>query len=384
MSDNKLLDEVFKKSDSLNEMKNEVIEFNNSLLKLAKISNLSANELKKVTNEAYKLGNSVTKSGSKVIEMITSFKQAGYNISDSMRYAKEALLTTNISATLNDTEQAASTLISIMKDFKNETPDFAKKINDSISAVSGNGIIDYDKLIEGTLQLSATANQAGMSFEQMLGTLTGVYEILGDMDETVSGQTEIFSRLQGTSLDGSNISSIPELQNIFSDSTNGAVNIIDQKTNQLRNVYDILDDLNSVWNTLNKSTQNTLAFEVAGIENENVFLALMQNWNGVEKSVNSATNSFGSAEIANDKYLNSIQGKMEKFQSAFQSLSQHTLDSSILKGILDFGTVTISTIDKISAKIGPLTSLMAGLSVALSTKNLGREKGYPSYQICRE
>ena len=44
--------------------------------------------------------------------------------------------------------------------------------------MSNTEAVDFDNLIDGATRLSAVADQAGMSFEQMLGTLTGGYEIL--------------------------------------------------------------------------------------------------------------------------------------------------------------------------------------------------------------
>lgn len=330
----------------------QVSRLQNALSELSKASNLSANELKKITNEAYKLGDSVAKSGSQILELSAMFKRGGYDIADSMQYAKDALMTTNISGNLKDAEQAASCLISIMKDFRNETPAFAEKINDSISAVSNTGIIDFDSLIYGSMQLSATAKQAGMSFEEMLGTIVGAYEILRDMDISLSGESEIFSRLQGNSANGN--SSVYKLQDIYSSSTDGTVNIIDQKSNQLRNVYDILDDLNSVWDTLSTNTQETLAFETSGEEYENVFLALMENWNNVEKAVRAATNSFGSAETQNQKHINSLVGKTETLQSSLEHLSTTIINSDLLKFFIDLGTVGVSALNTLSSHINPL------------------------------
>lgn len=363
MSDNNTtIQNVIKDIKELTEVTSKVFKLDNSLTKLSKNSGLTANELKKITNEAYKLGNNVAKSGSQVLELAAMIKSTGYNISDSMQYAEDALMTTNISGNIKDAEQAASNLISIMKDFKNETPEFAGKINDSISAVTNTGIIDFDNLIDGSTKLSAAANQAGMSFEQMLGTLAGAYEILGDMNKTVTGQAEIFSRLQGISTDGIESSSVSRLQEIFSDSTNGAVNIIDQKTNQLRNVYDILDDLNSVWNTLSTNTQEALALEAAGTGYENVFLALMENWKNVEKAVQSATNSIGSAEAQNKKHLESLSGSTEKFQASLERLSTTVVNSELLKFFIDLGTTGLSAINKLSDSINPLLISLGGLT----------------------
>lgn len=179
-----------------------VLKVDVSLVELEKVSDLTADGLEKVTDRAFELGKSLAKTGTDVLDAVTTFKRAGYDIEESMNYAEQALKTTNISENIQDAGQAADSLVNIMKGFQNESPEFAKKINDAVNQVSNTEDVDFDNLIDGATRLSAVADQSGMSFEQMLGTLTGGYEILGNMEKVATGQITIFSRLQAIQLDG--------------------------------------------------------------------------------------------------------------------------------------------------------------------------------------
>lgn len=349
-----------------------VKKLDDSLVELSKVSDLSAQGLENITEEAFELGEQLSKTGTDVLDATTNFKRAGYDIEDSMKYAEEALKTTNISENLKDAGEAASSLVNIMKGFQDETPEFASKINDAVNQVSNTEAVDFDNLIDGATRLSAVADQAGMSFEQMLGTLTGGYEILGNMEKVATGQITIFSRLQAIQLEGEEeVSTVAKLQETFSNATKGAVNIVDQTTGQLRNVYDILDDVASVWDSLDKNTREALAIEAAGIRQKNVFLALMQNWKGVEDAVNSAKNSLGSADEENKKYLDSLSGRIENFESATQHLSKTLIDSDLLKFFVDLGTTGVKAVDSLVNSLGTLGTIGLLGGTGLGIKNVG-------------
>lgn len=352
------------------QMIDNVSKLDVSLVELEKVSDLTSDGLEKVTDQSYKLGKSLAKTGTDVIDSVTSFKRAGYDIADSMKYAEEALKTTNISENLKDAGQAADNLVNIMKGFRNESPEFAKKINDAVNQVSNTEAVDFDNLIDGATRLSAVAEQAGMSFEQMLGTLTGGYEILGNMEKVATGQITIFSRLQAIQLDGEEeVSTVAKLQETFNNATKGAVNIVDQTTGQLRNVYNILDDVANVWDKLDKNTREALAIESAGIRQKNVFLAMMQNWKGVKDAVESASNSVGSADVENEKYITSIQGRVEDFERSVQQLSRIVLDSDVVKWFVDLETTGINALDAVIDKLGTLGTIGLGTGIITFVKS---------------
>ena len=242
-----------------------VKKLDDSLLELSKVSDLSAKGLQDVTETAYELGEVVGKTGTQVLDAVTTFKRAGFDIDQSIDLAEDALKMTNVAEGIDDAAVSAQYLVSIMKGYRDTSNEFAEKILDSINEVSNTQAVDFDNLADGAQRLSAVAEQADVSFDQMLGTLTGGYEVLGNMEKTASGLITIFTRLRSIQLaDEEEVESVAKLQKTFSDATNGIVNIVDQSTGQLRGAYDILDDLNKVWDTLDKNTQEGLAFAAGG------------------------------------------------------------------------------------------------------------------------
>lgn len=349
-----------------------VKELDDQLLELSKVSDLSADGLKKITKEAYELGDTVGKTGTQVLESITTFKRAGFELADSTALAETAMKMVNVAEGIDDASESAQYLISIMKGYGDTSTEFATKILDSVNEVSNTRSVDFDNLVDGGQRLSAVANQAGVSFDQMLGVLTGGYEVLGNMEKTASGLITIFTRLQSIQLaDEEDVESVAKLQKTFSSATNGRVNIVDQTTGQLRGAYDILNDLNKVWNELDKNTQEGLAFAAGGTRQKSVFLSIMSNWESVEKSVQSATDSMGSAEEENTKYLESLSGKLTILESAIEKLSNTVLNSGILGFFVDLGTTGVNAIDSLVNALTPLSTIGLIGGGVLSANGIG-------------
>ncbi len=65
-----------------------------------------------------------------------------------------------------------------------------------------------------------------------------------------------------------------------------------------------------------------------------------------------AMNSAGSALNENEKYLDSINGKVAQFQAAFEKLSASFVNSGLVKGVVDGGTAILETLTAIIDKLG--------------------------------
>lgn len=350
----------------------DVKKLDNSLLELSKVSDLTEEGLSKVTDEAYELGKRVGKTGTQVLDAVTSFKRAGFELSDSMKFAEDALKMVNVSEGIDDASESAKYLISIMKGYGDVSTEFSKHILDSVNQVSNSQSVDFDNLVDGAQNLSAVANQANVSFDQMLGVLTGGYEVLGDMSKVSNGLITIFSRLQAIQLDGEEeVETTAKLQNDFYNATKGAVNVINQETGELRSAYDIMNDLANVWDSLNVNVQSALATSAAGIRQKNTFLSIIENWDNVKSSVNSATNSMNSAEVENEKYLESISGKLSEFSGSVEKLSKDILNSDLVKFFVDLGTKGVNALDGIIDRFGALSPIIGGFFAKfMSSKGL--------------
>ena len=110
------------------------------------------------------------------------------------------------------------------------------------------------------------------------------------------------------------------------------------------------------------------------IRQKNVFLALMQNWKGVEEAVESAKNSMNSADEENQKYLDSIEGRLNSLESSFQRFSQTAISTGLIKNIVSGGTVVLDLLTAITDKVGILLPMMSGAGITAFVKNLDHQK----------
>lgn len=97
----------------------------------------------------------------------------------------------------------------------------------------------------------------------------------------------------------------------------------------------------------------------------NTAAAILSNTVDLENAYVDALDAEGSAYAENEKYLNSIQGKIDQFTNAVQTMWNNTLDDSWIKGFVSFGTIIIQTIDK----IGLLTTALIALGAVSMIKN---------------
>ena len=91
----------------------------------------------------------------------------------------------------------------------------------------------------------------------------------------------------------------------------------------------------------------------------NVLSALIQNFDTVEKVIETSADSAGSALKENERYLDSIQGKIDQFNNAMQAMWSNILDSDVVKGFVSWGTKIIKSLDTIQGKFLAIVKVLA-------------------------
>jgi TP901 family phage tail tape measure protein len=323
----------------------EVIALDTALTELNKVADLTSSQLQTFTERAYRAGVEIGRTGIEVINATTEFKRAGYELEEAFNLSQQALLLTNIGDGITDVKEASSSLIAVLKGFKMEAEDTSHVV-DALNEVSNNYAVDTNNLTEILKRTSGTLGQTGTSFEELLGLATGGFESLRNAEMVASGINMISQRLRGMSEDGEAVEDlIPKIQEAFDKYTNGAVSIIDKQNGGLHSTFEILQQLSTVYDTLGDEAKAYLNEAIAGNRQNKVLVAIMENWDNVEDSIKSATNSLGSAERENEKYLNSINGKISKLNSNIQLFWQNFIDSDNIKIFIDGLTSIVKTMD---------------------------------------
>ena len=357
--------------NAIEDMVTQVKELDSSLVELKKVTDLEGNSLEEFTEDAFKLGEEVGRTGKEVIDATTVFARSGYDVQDALDLSKVALVMTNVGDGIGDVENAATSLISVLKAYDLEVSD-AMYVTDLLNQVSNTSAINFEDLTEGVQRTGAVFAKSDTSIEELTGLLTGANEVMQNIEKTSSGLVTVSQRLRGiTKLSDDGYEGISKLSTEFKRIAN--IDIYDAQ-GQLRGTFDILNDMAKVFPTLNKNQQQYLAELAAGKRQVTVLQSLLGNWESVDEAVKNATNATGSAMAENEKFLNSVEGKVNQLQSAWQNFSRKSIDSNWVKTILSSGTKIINLFDNMGNVLITLTGIILTLRASKLSSDIDKIK----------
>lgn len=353
----------YKMVAALKDVVKEVVALDTALVELNKVADLTDNQTKQLTERAFRLAEQVGQTGLEAINAITEVRRAGFTLAESEEVAKYALMLTNVAEGITDAGDAAQILISILKGTGAEVS-YANTLLDEMNEISNNSAIAFDALAHMTQRIAGTMHTLGASTEQTMSLVTGAYEVLQD-ERVAKGVSVIGLRISGLNED---LEEEAGLQSKVNDALMkyADISVFDEQTGQLRNYYDILSDLAGVWGTLDKNAKAYLTTELAGKNRADVLNALMTNWEGVTRAMAYAEQSAGSAAKEQERYLTSVEGKLASLKNSWQELSTTTLDSDVVKGVLDLANAFVKLMNATGGLI-PTLGLLAAAIITVKT-----------------
>lgn len=338
----------------------EIKSLDDAVVELNKVADLSDKELSSVLDRANQIAGRVISTADEAIRAVAQFKKAGYDLEESYNLAETAMIMVNVADGINSVESAASSLIAILKGFNMEATE-STRVLDLLNHVSNNFAVDVDNLAEGMTRTSAVFAQTNTSLEETTAMLTATYEVLRNAETASQGLNTISQRLRKMTEDGEDNSEvIAKIEETFQKYTRGAVTMYDSNK-ELRSTYDVLADLHSVWDSLSSSAQAYVTEAVAGNRQNKVLMALMGNWATVEQVIAESANASGSALEENAKYADSVSGKLNNLKQAWNELAQATLNSDVIKFVLE----TLTGLVKIMTKLGGLGSIISSIGALI-------------------
>lgn len=343
----------------------EIKKLDDAIVELNKVADLSSSELNSVLDKANTIAGRVINTADEVVKAVAQFKKAGYSLEEAYNLAETALIMTNVADGINDVNEASSSLIAILKGFNLQASQ-STQVLDILNHISNNFAVDVNNLADGMTRISAVFNQTNTSLEQTTALLTATYEVLRNAETASQGLNAISQRMRKMTEDGQdNTTVIASIEKVFQKYTRGAVSIYDSNR-ELRSTYDVLEDLHSVWDGLSSSAQAYITEAVAGNRQNKVLVALMSNWATVEKVIAESAKANGSALEENAKYADSVSGKLNNLKQAWNELAQATLNSDVVKFVLE----ALTNIVKLTTKLGGLGKVIASIGVMLLTLKL--------------
>lgn len=329
---------------TIKDMINEVTELDGALVELKKVTDLEGESLQRFTKEAYAAGENVAKTGTEMVEAATSFAKAGYSEDQILQLGEVAAMYTNIADEAISSADAADFIIAQLKAFNLESKDMNETLNnayhiiDAVNEVSNNFAVSSSDIATNLGKASSVMANAGNSMEQMIGLMTAGTEVTRNASKVANGLKTITLRLQGMDDEGEkSLELMAQMEGLFGKLGKTVYNT----DGSLKNTYDLLGELADVYPTLTAAEKAYVTETIAGKYQAQNAAAILSNWKTAIDATATALDSQGSAMNENSKYLDSIEGKMANFNSAFEQLSQSFISSDFIKGVVDFGTAIL-------------------------------------------
>ena len=144
--------------------------------------------------------------------------------------------------------------------------------------------------------------------------------------------------------------------------------------NTFKSTYDIMDELAEKWQDLTDVEQATITELIAGKRQGNVISSLLNNFDIARDVLETSETSSGSATKEHEKYMESLEAKLNQLQAAWQEFSQVFMDDSFLKGFVDAGTGILTVLTDIIDTLGVIPTLVATVVAVLSFKKIGKDE----------
>lgn len=358
-----------------------VKELDAAMTELKKVTDLSEVSYRKFLETAAQMSQSIGATLSDTVNATADFSRLGYDIADSSALAEAALVYKNVGDGIDDISEASESLVSTIKAFEQfgVTADNAMSIVDKFNEVGNNFAISSEGVGTALQKSASSLAAANNSLEESIALVTGMNAVLQDPEKVGTALKTVSMYLRaakteaedaGEATDGM-ANSVSELRQELLKLTNGKVDImLDDQT--FKSTYQIMKELSGVWNDLaDVDTANILEL-IGGKRNATAVTSLLTNFKDAEAALQAASGASGSALKENEKYLDSINGKIAKFRAVFEDLSQSMIDSDLFKSIIDLATQFVNVIDNIADRAGPLPIVLSAASIAMSAfgKNL--------------
>ncbi len=280
-----------------------VVDFDMKLVQLTRVTNASAEAVGGLSGELEKIAVKYGYDLMKTMDIAIEWAKRGKDIAEVQELTKTTVILAT--AAFMDENQAMEFLSATMNAF-NLNASQAVMITDQLSEVSKKYAIDANELAAALQRSSFSAQEAGVSLEELEGMITTIREVTGRSGEHI----------------GVALNTI--MQRWKSPGALKALDAVNVKTREMdgsfRSFQDVMIDLSAKWGDLSDAEQQNVSLKMAGIMRSNEFLALLKNYPMVFEATSVAINANNSAMRDAGLVMDSFQKQGEKFKSLWQSL----------------------------------------------------------------
>lgn len=360
---------------------NNVVDIDTAMTELRKVTDNTNQQYAEFFDNIGQKAKDLKIDLSDLISQTAEWGKRGYSLDEAETLATNSGIYSVVGEVDNAT--AVQDLTTVMKSY-NMTVDESINIVDKFNAISNKYAVSASDIGDMLSRSVSSLSVAGNTLDQAIAMGTAITEITGDAAEAGNSLKVLSMRLRGakTELEDAGEStegmavSTSKLREDIKALTNvngtGGFDIMKDSQN-FKSTYEITKGIANVWNDLTDTSKAAIIEKIAGKQRGNTITALLTNMSQADKIVNDSIGSAGSAMSEYEKYLDSIQGRIQGFQTSIENLSATLINGDLVKFGITSGTQIIDVLDNLISKFGVLETLIPTVMAGLSFKNVGKQ-----------
>lgn len=313
-----------------------VKELDKSFTEIQMVTKQTAQETAELRDSYIDLARAMGATVKEVTDGANDWLRAGMSVEETNEALEASMVLSKVG--MVDSAEATKILVSAMRGYKLEANELMTVV-DKLSAVDVAASVSTEDLGLAIQKGSASARLAGLSLDEYLGMVAAVAETTQESGDVIGNAFKrIFARAQQVKLGETVDAEGEDISNYFSDVDEAMSTIGINWAKETDNLNDLgagLDTLAEKWGTLETSQKKQIAQAVAGANQMDRFIVLMDNYDRAVELAGVSTDSAGSAMDKYNTYLNSLEARMASAKAAWEEVGAAFLDSGLVDVLAD-------------------------------------------------
>ncbi len=369
-----------------------VHELDTALTEMRKVSDETVSSLKAFQDVSFDLADDVGTTAKQIQDSTADWMRLGEAMDDASKSAQVSNILLNVSE-FESIDEATESLVAMSQAYKDlekiEIVDVLNKIGNEYN-ISTDGIATA---LQDSASALVTANN---DLNSAVALVTSGNAVTQDPSKLGAGLRTIALRLVGTEEAKSELEELGEdvddmvmtsskVRETILNATKAAsggqgFDILDSNGNYkstyeiMQGLADLYDEIVAKDKELGTNNLNLLLETIAGKNRANIAASILQNGEMLRSVYNDAQNADGSAQQELDKYLESIDGRMQKLENQAQEFWYKLIDSDTIKNGITLLTELLGLATDFVDTFGSLGTIGLGAGIFAGFKNVGSPK----------
>lgn len=335
-------------------------ELDASITSISMVSGLSRDTLWGQIGTYNDLAKELGTTTGEVLNAAQLYYQQGRDTNSVIELTRESLKLAAIAGL--DTAEATNYLTAAVNGYKMEAAD-AGQVTDVWAQLAAKNAVSVDELAVSISKVASIAQSAGMDIQSTSAFLTQMIATTREAPENLGTALKtIIARFQELKMSGAALEDGVDANKVEKALKTVGISLRDT-TGQFRDFDDVILELSSKWDSLDRNTQRYIATIAAGSRQQSRFIALVSDYEGLTKIMGQAADAQGAANEQFEVYTEGLQASLNRLKASWegfytsiskgQNLITNIIDliSKIIDGFSKIGVTGTAVILGIGAKI---------------------------------